>query len=165
MSLNLCLPERCYVNLSAPDSVSRWSCPCMSVPNKGFALSFTELHRNHHMGDEEGYFTEIVKSSKSDSHWLQLTQVDPNNKQYCKYHFLSSHTQMLHSIFMVDIHLIGPLPAYFLVPANDFHKTCTTHLHYWWVRGSYIIRLQLFISLGYFFYLSFIENIFRNYVV
>lgn len=68
MSLNLCLPEHCLVDLSLCLSLYVYVCCMMvcsvyvfclyvSVPHK--QVSFIEQYRIHHSGEGMVYFTEI----------------------------------------------------------------------------------------------------------
>lgn len=101
---DLSLPEGFLVNL------------CLDL-TKGFALSFTDQHRSHHLGKEWGTLCKLSNRVLQGIKWLTLT--DPEDK----------HDQIM-SKCCFSIHdgysCTKPLPACLLFPANDYHNT---HAH------------------------------------
>lgn len=126
--------------------LSVWICLCVSVPGKGLCSVFLGHHRKHPMGKKwdtlQKPLTEFYKRLK---HRLQLTHIT----NYYKHHGLSSITQILCTIFVVNIHFIRLLPIFicavfskwFLLGHRGIYITLGQGC-----GGAHNLRLQLCIS-------------------
>lgn len=85
MSLNLCLPECCLINLFT--CLCLHFCLCMSMPQRSSLSLSLNNTENIPCGENEEYFTEIFNTHRGLSHWLQLTphSTGNNNKLFCPY--------------------------------------------------------------------------------
>lgn len=114
VSLNLCLPESCLVNLH------------LSL-TEVFVLYVLSITKTITLGRNEGYFIEIFNGfTRNFSHWLQLTQITNSITSIIVYQAVPKFCNICGGYSFIRL-----LSAYVLFPANDSQNTHALL----WVRG------------------------------
>jgi hypothetical protein len=113
----------------------------LCVPNKGLFLCVLKSTESITWEEGMGYFLNRVSQEILSLAPTQLTPTDPENKLYYKNYCLLTKIKMLHSTFMVGIHIISLFSTF--VPVA-FSKQYT----YIFLGQGHNLQLQLSLNLG-----------------